>query len=338
MTMPDPPRSSEAENGGESAPAMVVEGLSQFAREAPAMAREAGRIVAAFFGKPVEVEYKDKKNRDPVTAADKASQAYLVQAIGRAFPDHGVLGEENPAEDEDSPASDFLWVLDPLDGTTNFMNGLPCYAVSIALLHKGTPLAGALYIPWPHPAGGLVLHAVQGGGAYADGERISLASSEGPEPNRLTGIPGSFGSQFRLGKALRAKVGEVRVTGSIAYELAMVARGVMQYAIMGAPRLWDVAAGALVVVEAGGAVMLRRRQRWEPMVSLITDWEQHHPTLKELRRWVRPLVAGNTQAAQLVAAQLRRRSPSLAARAHRLLHRRRRQSDQAKAPGGNHGS
>ena len=89
------------------------------------IARGAGRILAGHFGKEIAVEFKDEHERDPVTAADKEAQEYLVAEIAKRFPDHGILGEEGTKEEKESeePAKDILWVLDPLDGTTNFMNG-----------------------------------------------------------------------------------------------------------------------------------------------------------------------------------------------------------------------
>jgi myo-inositol-1(or 4)-monophosphatase len=275
------------------------------------LARGAGEILAEHFGQPIEVEFKDKKERDPVTRADKATQEYLVAEITKRFPDHGILGEEATDEEKESeaPAKDILWVLDPLDGTTNFMNGLPVFASSIGVLYRGRPVAAALYVPWPQDGGGFVLHCRKGGGCFADDDPVSVFETQEPVPNRLIGLPGYFGVVNRFSKKLANKAGEPRTTGSIAYELAMTARGVMQYAIFGTPRLWDMAGGVLAVVEAGGMVMTRFRgeKSWHPMDSLVPSWEQKTPTMKELRGWVAPLIAGNKQLAPLVANNVRRR-------------------------------
>ena len=283
------------------------------------MAQGAGDILAAHFGRKISIEYKDKEERDPVTEVDKACQDYLVGEINRRFPDHSILGEEQSEEEakkakEDSGATDpscgdFLWVLDPLDGTTNFLNGLPVYAVSVGVLHKGRPLAGALFIPWPKPGGGFVLHCRQGGGCFAGEDPVEVYKSDEPVNNRLAGLPGHFSYFTKYGKGLRGKSGEPRTTGSIAYELAMTACGVMQYAVFGAPRMWDMAAGALAVMEAGGTVMTRspKEKGWHVMESFVPTWQEKPPTLKELRRWVAPLVVGNNKVAPLLAANLRSR-------------------------------
>jgi len=283
------------------------------------MAQGAGDILAAHFGRKISIEYKDKEERDPVTEVDKACQDYLVGEINRRFPDHSILGEEQSEEEakkakEDSgatdpPCGDFLWVLDPLDGTTNFMNGLPVFASSIGVLYRGWPMAAALYLPWPTNDGGFVLHCHKGGGCFADDEPVKVYESDEPVPSRLIGVPGYFGVGQGFTGKLAGKAGEVRTTGSIAYELAMTARGVLQYAMFGAPRLWDMAGGALAVVEAGGTVMtrFRREKRWHPMGCLVPSWEEKTPTMKELRGWIAPLVVGNQKVAPMIADNVKRR-------------------------------
>ena len=294
----------------------LAEEIEQFAVE---IARGAGKILAGHFGQQIKVEFKDEHERDPVTAADKETQEYLIAEISKRFPDHGVLGEEGTKEEKESEelAKDILWVLDPLDGTTNYMNGLPVFASSIGVLYRGWPIAAALFIPWPtsdansnpKTEGGFVLHCHKGGGCFADDEPVSVYVSDEPVPSRLIGVPGYFGVGQGFTGKLAGKAGEVRTTGSIAYELAMTARGVLQYAMFGAPRLWDMVGGALLVVEAGGVVMTRFRgeKRWHPMESLIPTWESKTPTMKELRNWMAPLVVGNPKVAPMIADNVKPR-------------------------------
>ncbi len=299
-----------------------AEQLQEIEAAAVALAWGAGAILSDHFGQRLSIEYKDKNQLDPVTSADKAAQEYLVREIARRFPDHGILGEEgSEATDAPGPAPDFLWALDPLDGTTNFLNGLPIYASSIGILYRGRPVAGALYIPWPALGGGLTLHCRRGGGSFlarspqparnsaAAPEPVSVYVSEKPVGNRLIGLPGFFVQTSKFGKPVGQNPGELRTTGSIAYELAMTACGVLQYAVIGAPRMWDMLAGVLAVQEAGGTVMTRLKgeKRWQPLDSLVPAWEETPPTLKELRQWVAPLVAGNRQVAPLIALNMRPR-------------------------------
>lgn len=289
--------------------------LREMETAAISMAWGAGALLADYFGRQLSIEYKDKNQLDPVTSADKAAQAYLTAEIARRFPQHGILGEEDAAaSDANTPAPDLLWVLDPLDGTTNFLNGLPVYASSIGVMYRGRPVAGALYIPWPTPGGGFVMHARHGGGCFAvnaDGAATAMAvyQSDKPVGNRLIGLPGHFMQTTRFGKGVGRHPGELRTTGSIAYELAMTACGVLQYAVIGAPRLWDLLAGVLMVTEAGGIVMtkLPGQKGWQPLDSLIPSWDTQPPTYQQLRQWAAPLVAGNRQVAPRIAYNLRPR-------------------------------
>jgi myo-inositol-1(or 4)-monophosphatase len=306
------------------------------------LARGAGAILSRHFGASLDVEYKQTHHRDPVTKADKECQAYLTGEISAHYPDHGIIGEEDERED-DSPAPDFVWVVDPLDGTTNFLSGLPLFACSIGVLHRGAPIAGAIYIPWPARDGGLVMHARKGGGAFVEEERLSVYGGEEPEGHRLASLPGSFGSAFRLGRPMRGRVGDVRVTGSIAYEMALTAMGVLQYSIINGPRLWDVAGGVSLVMEAGGAALVGQRGsargllresriRWEPLESFVPRWREGETTLAELRQWSARMVLGSPGIARYVAANLRSRS-SLRSRLHRAARRMTRRSRPGEAPG-----
>ncbi len=286
--------------------------LQEIEASAVKFAHGVGEILSGRFGRQISIEYKDKEQRDPVTDVDKACQEYLTRAISAEYPDHSILGEESSGEESgesESPCGDFLWVLDPLDGTTNYLNGLPVYASSIGVLYRGRLVAGALFIPWPTEGGGFVLHCRRGAGCFAGEKRVGVHESEEIVNNRLVGLPGFFGMGTRFGPGMKGRTGEVRTTGSIAYELAMTACGVLQYAVIGGPRMWDMAAGALAVSEAGGAVMtrLRGQKKWGRMDSLVPSWNDRPPTLKELRQWVAPLVAGNQHVAPLVANNLKSR-------------------------------
>ena len=283
--------------------------LTKMEARAVDMAWSAGDLLRRRFGGPLEVKYKDKHQRDPVTSADKEAQELLSASISKEFPEHAILGEEGP-EEEGAIAADVLWLLDPLDGTTNFLNGLPIYGVSIGALYQGVPVAGALFIPWPADSAGQVLHARRGGGAKMNGEALSMAVDEVPQPNRLTGLPGIFGARYRFKKPMRGRIGEVRLSGSVVYEMALTALGAFQYAVFGGPRVWDVAAGALVVMEAGGTVLVRQRREraWRPLDTLGPSWVPRPPSGKELRSWAAPMVVGSSQVAPFVAAHIGDRS------------------------------
>ena len=288
------------------------------------LARGAGAILARYFGENLSIEFKDERQRDPVTNADTEAQDFLTAGIKKSFPDHGILGEEDTADDviDSLPAEDFLWVLDPLDGTKNFLHGLPVYASSVGVLYRGEPIVGAVFTPWPGDTVGVVHHARRGGGAYTDGVPISAADLEAPHSGQLATVPGSFDWLYRFGKPVRGSTGDPRVTGSIAYELVLVARGVTQYMYTSNPHLWDIVGGVAVAMEAGAALMVGERSTrpfglfpsmtWRESKTLFDDWEQAKPTVKQLRRWARPLVLGNPAVARPISANLRwRRNPGL---------------------------
>jgi len=304
--------------------------LAEIEALATDLAREAGVILGGYFGRALQVEYKDEKERDPVTAVDKESEEFIALRIGEKFPGHGILGEEG--EEDDSPAPDFVWAVDPLDGTRNFICGLPVYACSIGVMHRGVPVAGAIFIPWPDHEQGVVLHARRGGGAYLGDEPISVFQADEPKGNWLATLPGSFGAMYSFHRAMHGKIGEVRVAGSIAYELALTARGVLQYSLTTAPRLWDAVAGAVLVSEAGGVVMRPRSRRgllgilspampWEVAESLVPSWESGATTMKELRRWATPLALGSPGVVGYLTSNMKSRA-GLRRRMARLIRHR----------------
>ncbi|MFC2038268.1 inositol monophosphatase family protein [Chloroflexota bacterium] len=267
------------------------------------IARQAGRILLEHYRKPLEVEFKGKKNTDPVTIADKSSEEYLKNAISKKFPDHNILSEEGGIiSQSDSP---FAWVLDPLDGTSNFMNGLPLFAVSIGVLWGNQPVAGSIFVPVSHLAAGGVYHTRIGNGAFFNDEKITVETEPFGRP--LSEIPAQFGGQFRLSGKSRKEPNEARNLGSIALELAMTACGVFQYALFGGPKIWDVSAGILLVKEAGGQIYTRRRRErsWLPLDTFQTGKDSADETMEDLRSWSAPLIAGSPDIARKVVKDIR---------------------------------
>ena len=289
------------------------------------LARRAGELLAGRFGAAVAVEYKDESRRDPVTEVDRECQRMVSDAIEEAFPSHGFLGEEGGSEDE-QVVPDVVWVVDPLDGTKNYVSRMPVYACSIGVLHRGEPVVGAVYLPWPGETGGLVLHGSAGFGAHADGRRVSVGDGPKPEGTRLAAVPGSFLSLFRPDGGLGRDLGEHRVAGSTVYEVALTVMGRLQLAAVTSPRIWDVAAGAVLVREAGGTVVSAARSprlggllpdtvRWQPLGSFAPD--EGPITYGYLRRWCKPTLFGGPGVVRYVAARLRARRSVRALRLRR---------------------
>jgi myo-inositol-1(or 4)-monophosphatase len=271
--------------------------LEQFAIQ---MAREAGSKLLDHFLKPLEIEYKTGGDRDPVTIADKESEDFIRAQILKEFPDHAIIGEEGDTYGSDSAS--FAWVIDPLDGTSNFINHLPIWACSIGLLFHGKPVVAAIYIPPTLETEGRVVHARLGGGAFIDDEAIAVASYPAPNRGRLTIFPAYYWRMYKFRSPLRRGVGTIRSLGSTAFEAAGVASGMFQYGIFNPPSIWDIGAGLLLIQEAGGVVMSlgNRRGPWRKLESIVGK-SGKDPTLKEIQAWRQPVLAGNPTIAQFVA-------------------------------------
>jgi fructose-1,6-bisphosphatase/inositol monophosphatase family enzyme len=287
---------------------MTDDELLAVEQAASELARNAGKILMEYFAKPLKVSYKSANNRSPVTDADKASDDYVRGEIQRRFPDHALLSEE--AEGADGLRSRVTWIVDPLDGTNNFLNRLPIFGVCIGVVEGDRPVAGAIFIPSIHSPEGSVFHARLGGGAKLDGAPLTLGEGQEPGNSQLSAMPTYFGRMFNFRPALRGRLGEVRSTGSVAYEMAMVSQGVFKYVVFSGPKIWDVAAGLVLVQEAGGLVQWRppRTKEWRRFERLDVQSGAEPPTQGELRRWSGSLVVGTKEAATFVSAGLGFRS------------------------------
>src|SRR3984957_10567369 len=144
--------------------------MNQFLNTAIEAAQEAGRIILAGHARPKEIIYKG--DVDLVTETDRKSEAAIVARLRHDFPQHKIVAEEGSAKD-DLPAS-FVWYVDPLDGTTNFAHGYPCFAVSIGLLKDGEPIVGVVL----NPVSNELFSATLGGGAFLNGRPIQVSKIE----------------------------------------------------------------------------------------------------------------------------------------------------------------
>jgi myo-inositol-1(or 4)-monophosphatase len=281
--------------------------LADFERQAAEIAAQAGRTLLPRLSQRQKVEWKGKKEgHDPVTDADREVEAYVRDELARRFPSHAIVGEEGAGEG--SEPNPLTWVVDPLDGTTNFLNGLPAFACSLALLERGRPVVGAIFIPWPAAEGGLVLRARAGGGAWVGDRRLSL-SGDPPSPGELVVVPrGPFRIRSRRGRS----PAEPRSVGSIAYELAATALGVYRFVLFSSPKVWDVAAGILLVEEAGGRVVTlpRDTRSWAPFDFFAADpqlpatGEPALPGQEAFRGWAQPVLAGTAPAVERAASAI----------------------------------
>lgn len=266
------------------------------------IARESGEILHSYFPDIIKspdlaIEYKDSNLRDPVTIADKKVQSFLVDKIKSEFPDHGIVGEESESQDDLAP--DYVWVLDPLDGTRNFMYGFPIYACSIGILYHGEPVVGAIFIPWPNSRNfGRVVHASVGNGVNIDGETIDTSQTRKLDGNSLITLPGFFTRRYKFSNDFLPVSGELRMGGSIAYEILMVALGISQYAVISSAYLWDIT-GGLAIVRESNCEALRvninnNESHWSKISPLVYDWKSGVTKLSDLRLRTNPMLLAPT--------------------------------------------
>lgn len=224
--------------------------MNDVLRFAETLAREAGTILKDGFGAPHRVTYKGAVNI--VTEADLMAEDHLRGRIRAAFPDHDILGEESP---EVSTGSTSRWIIDPLDGTTNYAHGYPVFCVSVALEVEGRIALGAVYNPMLDE----LFSARRGGGAFLNGKALAVSRTGTLTESLLaTGFPYDLrdsrdnNMDHFANMALRARA--IRRAGSAALDLAYVAAGRFDgfWELKLAP--WDTAAGWLLVEEAGGRV------------------------------------------------------------------------------------
>ena len=256
--------------------------LSTWTAQATEAARRAGDIIRQGFARgDTRIRYKGKFN--PVTDVDVACQKLIREMLLVLNPEHAFLGEEDVGEN--ALTADYLWIVDPLDGTKNFAHGYPHVAVSIALEVRGQVVVGVIYDPMRDE----LFSAYRGGGTYLNGKPVQVSEIEDLERGLLvTGLSGRAEVEYDIFLALERPCEGVRRDGSAALNLAYVACGRLDGFFQLNLNPWDVAAGSLLVQEAqgmvtdyeGSAFHCRNRQLVASNVSL------HRPILDHIRPYL----------------------------------------------------
>lgn len=252
-----------------------------------AAARAGGRELLAWRG---QFQTREKAPTDLVTDADLAAQVAIRDVLVKRFPDHAFIGEEQPPGDYNLDDDRLVWIVDPLDGTTNYVHGYPCYAVSVALVRGREPLVGVIYDPLADEC----FAAVRGHGAWCDGARLATSGVTALD-EALVSV--SIPPQVRrdtpdlldLIEVVQVCQG-VRRTGSAALNLAYIARGHLDALWANFINPWDVAAGLLLVREAGGVVTGRDGAEfdlWNPHFLASAGPELHDALLGVLTPYSR---------------------------------------------------
>lgn len=208
-------------------------------------AKEAGEILMKFYGN-VSAQQKGEffDSASILTEADLESKKAILKTIKEKFPEHNIYSEE---AGEELKGSEFTWYIDPLDGTGNFSRNIPLFGTSIGLLKNGKPFLGVLYFP----VFNLLIYAEEGKGAFADGKQIKVSNRDLKSALYYSG--GYYKGNFQIESGVAEKTGILKIIDASSYELAHIAMGGAEiYILKNIPH--DVAAGAIIIKEAGGKV------------------------------------------------------------------------------------
>lgn len=257
----------------------------QLLATALAAGRAAGQIHQQYLGQIQVDDWSEKGIADFVTHVDRDAESRIVARIREAFPDHDILAEEAASEGALVRSSDFLWIVDPLDGTTNFLHGYPMYCASVALLHAGEPMVAAVVCA----ATGEEWSALKGEGAFRNGERIRVSENRRLDraligtgfPFKIPAIRDQYLAQFRR---VMGEVSDIRRAGSAALDLCHLATGYFDGFWELDLQPWDFAAGVLMIREAGGIVtaLSGGEPDWTERGGLIAGNRHLYPLLREI--------------------------------------------------------
>ena len=305
--MPTDPAAQLSLDGFRDAPTEAQ--LLEIEAAAVQLAVAAGRVLMDRFRTTLEIEYKDKQRSDPVTEVDREIEGLVREAVTRDFPAHGLLGEEG--SDSGPDRTDYIWIVDPLDGTSNFINGLTTFACSIGVLWRGLPVAAALFLPTSRHLEPGVYHARLGGGAHFNDQPFSFRLLDARPAARLSGLPGGTGGV--TGPKGR-RFGIARTLGSMAAEIAYTAEGTLQMSLLEGGKIWDVVGGVALCLEAGAAAYVRdgKSSPWRPLERFAGS-DAEPPSTAQLRTWNQGLVVGAPEVLPKLVRDLTREQGPLAA-------------------------
>lgn len=220
-------------------------------------ARAAGEFIYKSTERLDNLKVQEKEAKDYVSEVDKTAEEIIITTLKKSYPNHGFLGEETGLQKGKDDGTDYVWIIDPLDGTTNFLRGVPHYAVSIACQYRGRIEHAVIYDPVRQEE----FTASRGRGAALNGRRIRVSNRKGLEGALLgTGMPfkdsqlGDLESYLKILQDLIGPTAGIRRAGAASLDLAYVAAGRYDAFWEFGLSAWDMAAGVLLIQEAGGLV------------------------------------------------------------------------------------
>ena len=241
-------------------------------------ARQASGILMHYYGKKEQI--RQKSNKTLVGIADLEANKAIIKAIKKNFPTHSILSEETAFEDN---KSDYKWVIDPLDGTHNFLHGIPVFGTSIALEYKNEIVLGVLQFPTLNMAA----VAEKGRGAFLNGKRLKVSGKKGLDHSFIIFEYAYSNRKEKVGflEKLIHQTIDVRNFGSAIYDLLLVACGKCDGFVILSTHEWDIAAGFLIVEEAGGKITDLKGKRFNVHGNkfLASNGKLHNDILKYLK-------------------------------------------------------
>lgn len=243
-------------------------------------AKEAGRVLKTYF-QFSSLERKLKDDKSIATQADEEAEKIIIEIIENAYPDHAILAEESGHQDT---GSQYLWIVDPLDGTQNFVNGIPIFATSIAVVKNNEPIASVIF----NPVTSSLFAAEKGSGAFWNDQRIKVSSQKADAGMITIGTSAKPEDKDLVRRCFfhaRDYFKSVRYLGSAALELCYLARGGTEGFINIGTSKWDYGAGALLVLEAGGTLTDFHGNPWNFCQNyfLSSNGVVHHALLELLK-------------------------------------------------------
>ena len=256
----------------------MYENYLQFAKE---LAKKGGAVLKENFGKLDQSQIELKGPHDVVTEIDKKVEQMYADEIKKSFPDHGIIGEEGISE---NPDNEFVWVLDPLDGTKNYSIENPFFGTSICLLQNKEPIVAVIY----EPITDNLYYATKGGGAFKNDFLIRVSKEDELKNAMLLYCHAADPKAIREAEhyvvELKIAARDASRLRSAGPEMALVAKGACEAYLMNKLPLWDLAAGALLVREAGGKATDFTGKDWKPGDSniLVSNGTKIHEEILEI--------------------------------------------------------
>jgi myo-inositol-1(or 4)-monophosphatase len=244
-------------------------------------ARRAGDIIIRHVNQLDAIRVDSKGRNDFVSEVDRMAEDDIIRTVRRSYPDHAFLAEESGASGD----AEYVWIIDPLDGTTNFLHGFPVFCVSIAVMHRGRLEHGVVYDPMRQE----LFTTSRGTGATVDGRKMRVSDTR-LLPNSLIGTgfpfrtePEALDPYLGMLRAVMCETAGVRRPGAAALDLAYVAAGRLDGFWEIGLNIWDLAAGALMIQECGGLVTdLAGGEGWQQSGNIVAGNPRIHEALLRL--------------------------------------------------------